>query len=223
MPWWARTGTPWTRPVACSASCIAVVVWLKLVKSRTWRPLTNEKEFYRKGNSVKSLGPFSDPQARKRHININFVWSSCAWDDPRDKPSVSQGQTPGCPWEKPWFSNGGRKSLCVQVFVPYHGGQISILHNLLFRINLSDYVIALHIAELVRIISGESNRPLTPMFSKSIAIHLPFLSRYFCLFGGRRKPKKATDFRRKPTILAENRRKPQMGSVTSGPLPSARP
>ena len=28
--------------------------------------------------------------------------------------------------------------------------------------------------------SGESNRLLTPMLSKSIAIHLPFLSRYFC-------------------------------------------
>ena len=28
--------------------------------------------------------------------------------------------------------------------------------------------------------SGESHRPLTPIFLKSIAIHLPFLSRYFC-------------------------------------------
>ena len=28
--------------------------------------------------------------------------------------------------------------------------------------------------------SGESNRPLTPILLKSIAIHLPFLSRYFC-------------------------------------------
>ena len=28
--------------------------------------------------------------------------------------------------------------------------------------------------------SGESNRPLTLIFLKSIAIHLPFLSRYFC-------------------------------------------
>ena len=29
-------------------------------------------------------------------------------------------------------------------------------------------------------ISGESNQPLTPILLKSIAIHLPFLSRYFC-------------------------------------------
>ena len=29
-------------------------------------------------------------------------------------------------------------------------------------------------------LSGESNRPLTPILLKSIAIHLPFLSRYFC-------------------------------------------
>ena len=28
--------------------------------------------------------------------------------------------------------------------------------------------------------SGESNRPLTPTLLKSIAIHLPFLSRYLC-------------------------------------------
>ena len=28
--------------------------------------------------------------------------------------------------------------------------------------------------------TGESNRPLTPILLKSIAIHLPFLSRYFC-------------------------------------------
>ena len=28
--------------------------------------------------------------------------------------------------------------------------------------------------------SGESNRPLNPILLKSIAIHLPFLSRYFC-------------------------------------------
>ena len=28
--------------------------------------------------------------------------------------------------------------------------------------------------------SGELNRPLTPILLKSIAIHLPFLSRYFC-------------------------------------------
>ena len=28
--------------------------------------------------------------------------------------------------------------------------------------------------------SGEANRPLTPILLKSIAIHLPFLSRYFC-------------------------------------------
>ena len=28
--------------------------------------------------------------------------------------------------------------------------------------------------------SGESNRPLTPILLKSIAIQLPFLSRYFC-------------------------------------------
>ena len=28
--------------------------------------------------------------------------------------------------------------------------------------------------------SGESSRPLTPILLKSIAIHLPFLSRYFC-------------------------------------------
>ena len=28
-------------------------------------------------------------------------------------------------------------------------------------------------------LSGESNRPLTAIFLKSIAIHLPFLSRYF--------------------------------------------
>ena len=28
--------------------------------------------------------------------------------------------------------------------------------------------------------SGESNRPLTPILLKSIAIHLPFLLRYFC-------------------------------------------
>ena len=28
--------------------------------------------------------------------------------------------------------------------------------------------------------SGVSNRPLTPILLKSIAIHLPFLSRYFC-------------------------------------------
>ena len=28
--------------------------------------------------------------------------------------------------------------------------------------------------------SGESNRPPTPILLKSIAIHLPFLSRYFC-------------------------------------------
>ena len=31
-----------------------------------------------------------------------------------------------------------------------------------------------------RLFSGESNRPLTPILRKSIAIHLPFLSRYFC-------------------------------------------
>ena len=29
-------------------------------------------------------------------------------------------------------------------------------------------------------LSGESNRPLTPRLLQSIAIHLPFLSRYFC-------------------------------------------
>ena len=28
--------------------------------------------------------------------------------------------------------------------------------------------------------TGESHRPPTPILSKSIAIHLPFLSRYFC-------------------------------------------
>ena len=28
--------------------------------------------------------------------------------------------------------------------------------------------------------SGESHRPLTPILMKSIAIHVPFLSRYFC-------------------------------------------
>ena len=28
--------------------------------------------------------------------------------------------------------------------------------------------------------SGESHRPLTPILLKSITIHLPFLSRYFC-------------------------------------------
>ena len=29
-------------------------------------------------------------------------------------------------------------------------------------------------------LSGESHRPLTPIHLKSIAIHLPFLARYFC-------------------------------------------
>ena len=39
-------------------------------------------------------------------------------------------------------------------------------------------------------------------------------------FGGRRKPQKTTDFRRKPKIFAENRR---LGSVTLGASPLARP
>ena len=34
---------------------------------------------------------------------------------------------------------------------------------------------------IAAICSGESNRPPTPILLKSIAIHLPFLSRYFCL------------------------------------------
>ena len=73
-------------------------------------------------------------QARKRHININFLVRLrlgrprvCPWD----KPRLSQGQTevfslfytvdaqfflgtnPVCPWDKP-VVNGGRKRLCVK-------------------------------------------------------------------------------------------------------------
>ena len=53
-------------------------------------------------------------QARKRHININFLVRLPLGRPPvcpRDKPSLSLGQTfvpgtnPGCPWDKPGFSS----------------------------------------------------------------------------------------------------------------------
>ena len=38
----------------------------------------------------------------------------------------------------------------------------------------------LGVVRILYLFSGESNRPLTPILLKSLAIHLPFLSRYFC-------------------------------------------
>ena len=41
-------------------------------------------------------------------------------------------------------------------------------------------IILYHVREDDSLVSGESHRPLTPILLKNIAIHVPFLSRYFC-------------------------------------------
>ena len=54
-------------------------------------------EFYRKGNSVKGLGPISKDSERKRHINFFHINFLCR----PSSPGLSQGQTGFVPGTNP--------------------------------------------------------------------------------------------------------------------------
>ena len=86
--------------------------------------------------------------------------TNLAGDDPKYfMPKINHSSPNGCN--------------CKAIILP----KLAITHQNLAK--LSPKFAQFGFTKGLRLCSGESNRPLTPILLKSIAIHLPFLSRYF--------------------------------------------